>query len=330
MPSAALQAMDNTNGSECILHDIPTPSGNQIDEILGGLQAQQKHVSPKYFYDDTGSRLFDQITSLKEYYPTRAEQSILDKHGAEISQYIHNNQVLLEPGSGTCNKIPYLLKHALPAIYAPIEISRQCLIDASKTLSEQFQELSIHAISADFTRLNTLPDCLQDHPKSAFFPGSTIGNFDPENARNLLANLHQLIGSGGYLLIGVDLLKPIQILHSAYNDRSGVTARFNLNLLKHIGRILETEFQLDHFTHRAGFNATAQRIEMHLACTHSHEMHIAGETIRFVKGETIHTENSYKYTVDQFEALAQKAGYRRLNTWCDSQNYFSFHCLQAL
>ncbi len=328
MQNAAIQLSETENGLQ--IHDVPTPVCDQRSELMAGLRAEQKWVSPKYFYDDKGSRLFDQITQLPEYYPTRAEQDILSRHGEEISSYLSHDGALLEPGSGSCNKVPYLLRHALPGSYVPIEISRECLIASSEDLQAQFPKLDIQAICSDFTVLSQLPKAVADFPrKTAFFPGSTIGNFTPEEACQLLKQIRRYIGKDGTLLIGVDLLKPIQVLHRAYNDRSGITARFNLNLLDHIARILNTDFDVAGFEHLARFNASQQRVEMHLRCTRDHSVQIDHENIRFRKGETIHTENSYKYTTDQFEALANQAGFKRLQSWYDSQGYFSFHCFQA-
>ncbi|MDX1457854.1 MAG: L-histidine N(alpha)-methyltransferase [Marinobacter sp.] len=311
-------------------HNVKPPLVDQRGEILSGLLATQKTVSPKYFYDEAGSRLFDQITELQEYYVTRAERSILEQQGRAICAYLAKDTMLIEPGSGSSEKIKMLLQHHLPASYAPIEISEYYLERAARQLHRDFPELVVHAVCADFTSLDRMPESVPESPKAAFFPGSTIGNFEQGTALQLLKNLHCMLGQHGKLLIGVDLIKHPDMLHAAYNDRQGITARFNLNLLNHIGRILKCPFDTRRFRHLAFYNQDLHRIEMHLECQESHALEVDGQTLLFEKGETIHTENSYKYSVDGFEALANEAGFRRQQTWIDTDNNFSFHCLEAL
>lgn len=310
-------------------HNVKPDLVDQRQEILEGLTAAKKYVSPKYFYDEAGSRLFDQITELDEYYVTRAERSILESAGREICAYLSADTMLIEPGSGSSEKIRMLLAHYLPASYAPIEISEYYLEMAARQLRSEFPELMVHAICADFTSLDRMPDSVPHAPKAAFFPGSTIGNFEPPEAVAVLGNLHRMLGRDGKLLIGVDLIKHPDQLHAAYNDRLGVTAQFNLNLLAHIGRILDRPMELSRFRHLAFYNAELNRIEMHLECQEAHCVEVGGHTLSFAKGETIHTENSYKYSIESFEALAEKAGFRRQQTWTDDDNHFSFHCLVA-
>lgn len=315
--------------ARCQFHNVKPPLVDQRKEILEGLTAARKHVSPKYFYDEAGSRLFDQITELEEYYVTRAERSILIRNGGEICDHLAEDTMLIEPGSGSSNKVRLLLRHRLPASYAPIEISEYYLETAAQQLHRDFPELMVHAVCADFTRLDRLPDSVPTAPRAAFFPGSTIGNFEKAAAVGLLKNLHRMLGRHGKLLIGVDLIKHPAKLHAAYNDSSGVTARFNLNLLHHIGRILKRPLEIDRFRHLAFYNQELHRIEMHLECQQTHSIEVDGQTLVFEKGETIHTENSYKYTVDGFAALAAEAGFRREQTWTDADRHFSFHCLVA-
>ncbi|SFM34821.1 L-histidine N(alpha)-methyltransferase [Marinobacter zhejiangensis] len=310
-------------------HNVKPELVDQRREILQGLTADCKYVSPKYFYDEAGCRLFDRITELEEYYVTRAERSILQGAGQDICGYLSDKTMLIEPGSGSCEKIRMLLAHYLPASYAPIEISEYYLERAARQLRSEFPDLTVHAVCADFTSLDRMPDSVPPAPKAAFFPGSTIGNFEPKDAIGLLANLRRMLGVGGKLLIGVDLLKDPDQLHAAYNDQLGVTAQFNLNLLTHIGRILKRPFNTGYFRHKAFFNRALSRIEMHLECQQAHSLEVDGHTLRFAKGETIHTENSYKYSVASFEALASKAGFRRQQTWTDEGRNFSFHCLVA-
>ena len=312
------------------LHDLPTPVTDQVAELTEGLRAARKVVSPKYFYDDRGSRLFDRITRLKEYYPTRTEHQILSRYAVQMCQHMTDDTIIVEPGSGSSDKIRFLLDAGPAARYAPIEISKACLVDTAAMLADDYPALAVHAICADFTTLTTLPEALAEGPKTAFFPGSTIGNFEPEHATQLLQNIHTMIGRGNRLLIGVDLLKPIHVLHAAYNDQQGVTAQFNLNLLTHIGRVLGCEFNPELFAHQAFFNPELSRIEMHLQCLESHVVQIGSNEIAFRKGETIHTENSYKYSIEQFEALAEGAGFKREHSWLDDNRLFSVHGFVAV
>jgi len=311
-------------------HNVKPELVDQRQEILTGLKADRKYISPKYFYDEAGSRLFDRITELDEYYVTRAERSILQASGREICAYLSDDTMLIEPGSGSCEKVRMLLEHYLPASYAPIEISEYYLERSARQLRSEFPALTVHAVCADFTSLDCMPDTVPGGPKAAFFPGSTIGNFEQPDAVKLLKNLHRMLGKAGKLLIGVDLIKDPGRLHAAYNDRLGVTAQFNLNLLNHIGRILKRPFDSGRFRHKAFFNRQFNRIEMHLECQESHAVDVDGETVSFTKGETIHTENSYKYSVESFEALAEVAGFRRRQTWMDADRHFSVHCLEAV
>ncbi len=327
MLSSPTQALQNVR---LHVHDLPTPVTDQVSEITQGLLAAQKVVSPKYFYDAEGSRLFDRITRLKEYYPTRAELEILSRHGRHICRHMDKNTAIIEPGSGTSEKVRYLLAPDFAATYAPIEISKACLLKAATRLTEDYPELTVHAICADFTAFEQIPAGLSSHRKTAFFPGSTIGNFEPDEARSLLRKFHRMVGKAGRLLIGVDLLKPIHLLNAAYNDREGVTAQFNLNLLLHIGRILGCTFDLEKFSHHARFNPALSRIEMHLKCEQAHSVRVRNTEIHFAKNETIHTENSYKYTVEQFDLLSEEAGFRREATWMDDNKLFSFHSLVAV
>ncbi|MDX1756189.1 MAG: L-histidine N(alpha)-methyltransferase [Marinobacter sp.] len=312
------------------IHNVKPPLVDQRQEILSGLMAANKRVSPKYFYDEAGSRLFDQITELEEYYVTRSERTILEREGRAICAYLSRDTMLIEPGSGSSEKVKMLLQHYLPASYAPIEISEYYLERAAQQLHVDFPELVVHAVCADFTSLDRMPDTVPEAPKAAFFPGSTIGNFEQGAAVQLLRNLRRMLGRRGKLLIGVDLIKHPDTLHAAYNDRQGITARFNLNLLNHLGRILNCSFDMGKFRHRAFYNQALHRIEMHLECREAHTLDVDGRVLVFRKGETIHTENSYKYSIEGFESLAGQAGFRRRQTWTDSERNFSFHCLEGV
>ncbi|ARU54959.1 putative methyltransferase [Oleiphilus messinensis] len=299
-------------------------------QVLDGLQLEQKTISPKYFYDERGSELFDQITRLPEYYPTRTEQAILELFGAEIAQALDSETLLIEPGSGGCQKVRELLQHRFPAAYAPIEISGDYLKKAVSRLSREYPDMDIHAICADFTTLNRLPGELDGEKRVAFFPGSTIGNFEPEKAAGLLRNFAELVGDDGALLLGVDTLKDADVLHAAYNDAQGITAEFNLNMLDHLNRLIGAEFDRRYFHHEAFFNETSERIEMHLRCDRAHSVKVGSRTVDFQQGETIHTENSYKYSPERLDQLVSRAGFERQQSWFDDDQQFGFHLLKRV
>lgn len=310
-------------------HDAhPTPADVHA-EVLAGLALPNKRLPPKLFYDQAGSRLFDAITELPEYYPTRTEIEILRTHGAAMADRLGHDCVLIELGSGSSLKIQLLLAALQPQIYVPIDISRDHLLESAQTLAARFPQLAIHAVCADYSSPFTLP-LEPDWPRrAAFFPGSSIGNFDPDDARRFLARVAHLLGDGGRLLIGVDLRKDPALLNAAYNDAQGVTAAFNLNLLTRVNRELEGDFDLNAFAHRAFFNESKSRIEMHLVSLVEQQVRIAGQQVAFRAGETIHTENSYKYGIADFQALAQAAGLTSEQVWSDPQELFSVHCLRV-
>ncbi len=297
-------------------------------EVLAGLGRPDKRLSPKFFYDRQGSRLFDRITNLPEYYPTRTEIGILRAHGAEMAERLGRGSVLIELGSGSSLKIRVLLAALQPAVYVPVDISKQHLIDSARSLAERFPGLAIRAACADYSGEFTLP--LEPHWRNrvAFFPGSSVGNFEPDDARAFLSRVGDVLGAGGRLLIGVDLRKDPAVLNAAYNDAQGVTAAFNLNLLARINRELDADFDLDAFAHRAFFNESAGRIEMHLVSARAQTVRVAGRDIAFARGESIHTESSYKYEIGQFHRLAAEAGFAAEQVWSDSDRLFSVHCLR--
>jgi dimethylhistidine N-methyltransferase len=296
--------------------------------VLSGLSRPVKQIPSKFFYDAEGSRLFEKICTLDEYYPTRAETEILTDRADEIAALLPEGMVLLEFGSGASLKVRLLLD-ALdrPRCYVPIDISREHLLAAANSLSRDYRTIPVSPVYADFTRPFRLPDAVPAGPRLGFFPGSTIGNFHPPEATHILARFAERLGPGGWLLIGVDLKKDHHILHAAYNDVAGVTAAFNLNLLTRINRELDGSFDLDGFRHRAVYNTDAGRIEMYLMSRHTQVASVAGRTFRFRAGESIHTENSYKYSLPEFSRLAVSAGYRPAAVWCDSAGLFSVHLL---
>jgi dimethylhistidine N-methyltransferase len=305
----------------------PAPADMRA-EVVEGLSEDQKRIPPKFFYDQRGSRLFDAITELPEYYPTRTEIGILRSHGSEMAELVGRGALLVELGSGSSLKIRLLLQALEPAVYVPVDISRDHLIASATDLAESFPGLEVHAACADYSGPFELPVPPNGHDLAAFFPGSSIGNFDPSEARHFLQRIGTLVGPGGKLLVGVDLVKDTGTLQAAYNDAQGVTADFNLNVLRRINRELEGDFDLAAFEHNAFFNADESRIEMHLVSRTDQTVRVAGEDFEFRAGESIHTESSYKYTIDGFQTLAGEAGFEPERCWTDPQRLFSVHCLR--
>ena len=298
-------------------------------EVLSGLARSSKRLSPKFFYDRRGSQLFDAITELPEYYPTRTEIGILKKHGETIADFLGEDCLLLELGSGSSQKIRVLLDALKPAAYMPMDISREHLLGSAQALVADYPALEVHAACADFAADFELPYCPEHLSRAAFFPGSSIGNFEPAQARELLQRVADYLGEGGKLLIGVDLKKDAGVLHAAYNDEQQVTAAFNLNLLQRINRELGADFDLQAFSHDAFYNASEGRVEMHLVSRSEQTVTVAGESFDFDEGETIHTESSYKYDVEEFLSLAERAGFVSDQVWTDDQQLFSVHCLRC-
>jgi dimethylhistidine N-methyltransferase len=299
-----------------------------LNDVITGLTARPKRLPPKYFYDEAGARLFEEITALPEYYPTRCELEILSARGAEIARFFPESSALIELGSGSSRKVRVLLA-AAPAIAAhvPVDISAQMLMRETAALRRDHPGLLVVPVAADFTRPFVLPKAVARMPRVGFFPGSTIGNFEPHEAAAFLRHASAMLGAGSRLIIGVDLVKEAQLLNAAYDDAAGVTARFNLNLLARINRELGADFDLARFGHRAFYNAPRHRVEMHLASYAHQRVRIAGRVIELLPGETIHTESSYKYTLASFAALARAAGWAPRAAWTDSRNMFSVHAL---
>lgn len=310
-------------------YDYHPPVADIRAEVLGGLSKRPKQIPPKYFYDQRGSQLFDAITELPEYYPTRTELNILEANGEQIAEFLGDDCLLLELGSGSSRKIRVLLDALRPAAYVPLDISRDHLLSSAKALAKDYPHLDVHAACTDYSADFELPDLPRDLPWAAFFPGSSIGNFEPGDAQGLLERVSRHLGSDGRLLIGVDLKKDNAILHAAYNDARQLTAAFNLNLLERINRELGADFDLDCFEHQAFFNQEAGRIEMHLVSGIDQQINVAGRPIDFAAGESLHTENSYKYTIDEFQQLARQSGFVPEQVWTDDQQLFSVHCLRC-
>jgi dimethylhistidine N-methyltransferase len=295
------------------------------DDVLAGLNATPKYLLPKYFYDGTGSLLFERITELPEYYPTRCEMRILRDCAGEIAKLIPEGAALVEFGSGSNKKVRIVLRAARKlAAHVPVDICGEMLEQEAAELRLDFPQLKVLPVRADITHQFELPAQAKAAPvRVGFFPGSTIGNFEPFEAAAFLRNAAHILGPGATLIIGADLIKPVDVLNAAYNDAEGVTAKFNLNLLVRINRELRGTFKLDTFEHRAFYNRERHRIEMHLASLKRQKVTVAGETVDFRAGETIHTENSYKYSVASLGALARGVGWQPAGVWTDARQYFS-------
>jgi dimethylhistidine N-methyltransferase len=310
-------------------YDFHPPAADFRTEVLAGLTQTPKRVSPKYFYDQRGSELFEAITELPEYYPTRTELGILQDKGEAIAEFLGDECMLVELGSGSSRKIRTLLDTLEPAAYVPLDISRDHLLGSARALVADYPDLEVHAACTDYSNDFQLPELPEHLQRVAFFPGSSIGNFEPDDASRLLMRLGRHLGEDGKLLIGVDLKKHNHILHAAYNDAQQVTAAFNLNLLERMNRELEADFDIDLFEHQAFFNDDAGRIEMHLMSCIEQTVSVAGTQIDFTAGETLHTESSYKYSIEEFHALAKASGFVAEQVWTDEQQLFSVHCLRC-
>jgi L-histidine N-alpha-methyltransferase len=295
-----------------------------LEDVVAGLSATPKTLPAKYFYDAAGSVLFERICALPEYYPTRTERGILQQHAASMADALGPRVLLIEPGAGSGEKTQLLLRALqAPAAYVPVDISGEYLEQVAQGWREHFAQLEILPVAADFTQVFPIPRAAAPVARRVvFFPGSTLGNFEPSAARQLLAGFRKLAGEGGRLLLGVDLQKDMSILERAYDDAAGVTAAFNRNLLVRINRELGGRFDPDSFEHVARYDELRHRIEMHLRSRRDQVVSVAGTTVRFRSGETIHTENSYKYTPESVRALAAAAGWRAQARWLDQNNWF--------
>ena len=299
------------------------------DHVIAGLGDDPKWLSAKYFYDAAGSDLFEQITRLPEYYPTRTELKILRENARAISACIPLAAALIEFGTGSTRKARILLDAAPQiAAYVPVDISGEFLDQEAVNLRRDVPNIAILPVVADFTRDFELPPQIRSRPRVGFFPGSTIGNCEPEDAAEFLRQAGRILGAGATMIVGVDRIKDEAVLNAAYDDAAGVTAQFNLNILRRMNRELGGDFDLALFRHRAFYNVANHRIEMHLESLQDQTVTVAGRAFQFRQGETIHTENSYKYTVESFRALAQDAGWRPVACWTDADDYFAVHALK--
>ncbi len=296
------------------------------DEFTAGLRARPRAIAPKWFYDSAGSHLFERICELPEYYPTRTELALLDHHAPEVARRIGPGAEIVEFGAGASVKVRMLLDAMqAPRRFVPVDISGEHLHAAAVALRRDYPGLDVLPLAADFTGALVLPPAAGR--RVGFFPGSSIGNFDPDAAEHLLRRFRGWL-SGGALLIGVDLVKEPALLHAAYNDAAGVTAEFNLNLLARANHELGADFDLSQWAHSAFYQPQLRRIEMHLVSLRRQAVTVAGESFEFDEGDSVHTENSYKYTVEGFQALARRAGFEPVCAWTDAARRFSMHWLE--
>ncbi len=312
--------------------DLAPDDDDFLAEVLTGLADEPKHLPCKFFYDEQGSKLFERICGLPEYYLTRTETGLLRASAPEIAALVGPDCQLVELGAGSGEKARIVLD-ALerPAAFVGVDISRDFLVEAMAALAADLPHLAVHAVCADFTKPFRVPavEGTSDAKRVVFFPGSTLGNFTPDRAVRFLAMAAEVAGPGGAMLIGIDLKKDARILDAAYNDAQGVTAAFNKNLLARVNRELGGTFALDAFRHHAFYDAAEGRIEMHLVSLKDQVVRVAGTEFRFREGETIHTENSYKYSVPEFQDMARAAGFVPVQVWTDENDLFSIHYLAS-
>jgi len=317
-------------GAAFSFHDLAPGEDSFRDAVLAGLSAKPKSLPCKFFYDQRGSALFEAICEVPEYYLTRTELGILETYAGAIAERIGPNCRLIELGSGASVKVRLLLK-ALeqPLAYVPVDISRGFLKDAATAIATDFPDVEVIAVCADYTRPFALPTITGPAGKTVgFFPGSTIGNFEPDAVVAFLSHVGKLLGPGAEMLIGADVKKDKAILDAAYNDTQGLNAAFNLNLLHRIGKELDSDIVIDDFQHVAFYNPDEGRVELYIESLKEQSAAIAGRRFSFAAGEMIHTENSYKYSIPEFRALAGRAGFRALETWTDADGKFSVHYLR--
>ena len=315
--------------SQIHYHDFKPEVLSLHDEVVRGFSRAQKSIPPKFFYDAAGSALFERICQQPEYYLPDVERRMLCELASEIVGLTGTGRVLIEPGAGSAEKVRLLLDALSPSAYVPMDISFGFLKQAAQGLVAEHPGLPVHAVCVDYTHSLPLPEGLPQGQRLAFFPGSSLGNFDPPEAQAFLAMIRHMVGSDGMLLIGVDTKKPREILDAAYNDAAGVTAAFNLNLLHRIRRELQADVDPDAFDHQAGYNPDAGRIEMHLVSKESQQVRLNGHSFEFEQGERLHTESSYKYTPQEFLALAGRVGFSCRRHWLDSEGLFAIYLLDA-
>jgi len=326
--SAFVKAADHVQPANMVFSNLHPHGSDKRREILSGLQQKQKSIDPKYFYDSRGSELFEQITELPEYYPTRTERQILSSNARAMAECCGQNCVLIEPGSGSSEKVRLLLDNLNPAAYVPMDISADFLEQSAIQLAKEYPWLMVHAVCADFASREKEPEGLPRGRRVVFYPGSTLGNMRPHEAIGFLRNLGHWLNQDGGVLIGIDMHKSTRILEAAYNDGQGITALFNLNILSNINSLMNADFDISRFSHRAFYNEEKSRMEMHLVSLVNQVVKLGDTRINFTCGETIHTENSYKYTPESFQKLAHSAGFVLRSSWSDAQEMFSVFYLE--
>ncbi len=308
--------------------DLKPQTADARQEVLAGLRAEEKYVSPKFFYDEQGSLLFEQITQLPEYYLTRTEMRLFDDYASDIADAIGHGGCIVEYGSGSNRKIRKLLQNVEPDAYAPVDISTDHLQANARALHRDHPGLNVYAVCADYSQPLELPRALAGYDKTAFFPGSSIGNFEPTAAETFLGNVRTTLGKHGSMLVGVDRKKDSRVLEAAYNDNQGVTAAFNKNLLTHINDELNADFDVAAFEHRAEYDPDDGCIRMYLISQRDQRVRVGDAEFEFAQGERLHTESSYKYDPAQFSELSARAGFRMREMWSDANELFAVFLLQ--
>lgn len=308
-------------------YQTANPKADQtfLEDVVEGLSQSTKRLQCKYFYDERGSLLFDQICELDEYYLTRTEQAIMDRHAPEMAQQLGERVMLIEFGSGSSTKTHVLLENLIdPSAYVPLDISEDHLLNTAEKLREKFPELEVLPVIADFTRGFELPQPkIEPSHAAVYFPGSTIGNFEPQQAKDLLSNISGLLGPEGGLLIGIDLQKKPETIHAAYNDSEGVTDQFNLNILHRINAELDANFDVDQFEHLAFYDEVPGRVEIYLVSCCEQTVQIGEHSFKFAAGERIFTEYSHKYSIEGFAKMASEAGFTLHQHWSDEEKLFA-------
>jgi dimethylhistidine N-methyltransferase len=310
-------------------HDYKPGTLSLFDAVVNGLSQENKSIAPKFFYDQRGSKLFDLICNQPEYYPPTVEQDLLLNLAGELVVLTGQDRLLIEPGAGSAAKVRLLLKTLKPSAYVPMDISFIHLKIAVAELVSEFPWLPVHATCVDFTHSLPVPDIVPEGPRLLFFPGSSIGNFEPSQAGQFLGMVHEAVGKDGMLLIGVDTKKDKAVLNAAYNDEAGVTAEFNLNLLHRLRTELGIKCDPMNFEHRAFYNPDAGRVEMYLVSNQRQTLRLNGHSFDLEPGETVHTENSYKYTPTEFLELASENGFSEVRHWLDDNGLFCIYLFIA-
>jgi dimethylhistidine N-methyltransferase len=310
-------------------HDHKPATLSFHDAVIDGLSGECKAIPPKFFYDERGSRLFDRICEQPEYYPPSVERRMLTRLAGELASLTGTGRVLIEPGAGNAAKVRLLLDALRPAAFVPMDISFDYLKSTARELARAYPWLPVHAACVDFTHSLPIPEQTPEGPRLLFFPGSSLGNFDPDEAKDYLSLVHNTVGDGGMLLIGVDTKKSESLLNAAYNDAAGITAEFNLNLLHRMRKELDMDCNPENFKHQAFYNSEAGRIEMHLVSRHKQELRFNGHCFNLEAGESLHTENSYKYTPEEFISMASTRGFRDVRHWVDSDGLFAIDLLEV-